>query len=101
MMLCAPTGSVLILQVAILLLPDPLSATAPHPVSAVAFSVKLTFPVGTVPVTAAVNVTVVPAITGLPELVRFTLLLPNVAKRCIVDEAGSNAQKSSPSGFSA
>ena len=45
-----------------------------HPVSDVAISVKLTLPVGFVPVTVAVKVTAVPTVAGLPELVSVVVV---------------------------
>jgi hypothetical protein len=49
-------------------LPLPASATAEHPESDVPPSVKLTLPVGLVPVTVAVKVTLAPTVEGLAEL---------------------------------
>ena len=43
-------------QLAVLLLPEPVSATAVQPTMATPLSVKLTVPVGVMPVTVAVNV---------------------------------------------
>jgi len=64
-----------VLQLAVLLLPDPVSATALHPTSAALPSAaKLTLPVGFVPATVAVNVTLLPSVTGLPELVSVVLV---------------------------
>ena len=48
------------LQVAVLLLPEPTSATALQPLIALPPSVKLTLPVGALPVTVAVKLTLAP-----------------------------------------
>ena len=68
-MLCAPTASALLLQMAVLLLPEPLSATVPQPLIVVPPSLKLTLPVGAAPTTVAVNVTFDPTVAGFAELV--------------------------------
>jgi hypothetical protein len=49
-------------------LPLPESATAEHPEIEFPPSVKLTVPVGLLPVTVAVNVTLEPTVEGLTEL---------------------------------
>ena len=67
-MLCVAAVSALVLHAAVLLLPLPVSATAPQPLIEVAPSLKLTLPVGLLPVTVAVKVTLVPAVDGLFEL---------------------------------
>src|SRR6266852_6279662 len=65
-MLWLPTASVLLLQVAVLMLPEPpLKATLLH--SALPSDVKLTVPLGALPVTVAVNVTLAPSAEGLGE----------------------------------
>ena len=57
------------LHVAVLLFAAPAgSATAPQPVIVLPPSVKATLPVGAVPVTVAVKVTLVPTTDGLAEL---------------------------------
>jgi hypothetical protein len=75
-MLLLPTPSAAVAQVAVRILPLPDSALAPHPVIVVPPLVKLTLPVGAVPVTVAVNVTLVPAGEGLSELARPVVLVP-------------------------
>ena len=55
-------------HVAVLLLPEPLSAAVPQPVIVVPPSLKLTVPVGAAPTTVAVKVTTAPATAGVPEL---------------------------------
>src|SRR5262249_28224940 len=68
MMLCVPAVSVLIVQTAVLPLPEPESATALQPESEEPFSVKLTVPVGFEPVTVAVSATGDPTVLGLGVL---------------------------------
>ena len=63
-MLWVPTARLLVLQVAV----PPLSATALQPLIALPPSVKLTLPVGALPVTVAVKVTLAPTVDGLSEL---------------------------------
>jgi hypothetical protein len=67
-MLCAPAASVLVVHAAVRLLPLPVNATAEQAATDVAPSLKLTDPVGLVPVTVAVKVTFVPTADGLEEL---------------------------------
>src|SRR6266853_5850707 len=77
-MLWAPTARLLVLQVAVLLLPEPMSATALHPASgAPPSAAKLTLPVGFVPFTVAVNVTLLPTVAGLRELVSVVVVVGN------------------------
>ena len=61
-MLCVPTASADVEQVAVRVLPLPVSATAAQPAIDAAPSLKLTVPVGAEPVTVAVKVTLVPTI---------------------------------------
>src|SRR5208283_3319073 len=63
---CVPWLSVLLLHCALRVLPEPTSATPAQ--SEVSPSVKLTLPVGLLPVTLAVNVTFAPTVEGLTEL---------------------------------
>jgi hypothetical protein len=67
-MLCVLALNVDVLQVAVRVLPAPVSATAPQPGSVVPPSVKLTAPDGALPVTDAVKVTLVPTTAGFAEL---------------------------------
>src|SRR6478736_5574760 len=60
--------SAAVLHAAVLLLPLPASATALQPLIEFAPSLKLTLPVGLLPVTVAVNVTLVPTVDGFFEL---------------------------------
>ena len=68
-MLWVPAASAAVAQVAVRTLPLPASATAAQPASDVAPSLKFMVPVGAVPVTVAVNVTLVPATDGVSDVV--------------------------------
>ena len=72
-MLCVPPASALVAHCAIRELPVPLSATAEQPLIDAPPSLKLTVPVGAVPVTVAVKVTIAPNVEGFSELVRAVL----------------------------
>ena len=67
-MLCVAAVSALVLHAAVLLLPLPASATALQPRIELAPSLKLTLPVGLLPATVAVKVTLVPTVDGFFEL---------------------------------
>src|SRR2546421_11560714 len=67
-MLWVPTERLLVLQTAVLLLPEPVSANAAQPAIELPPSVKLTVPVGLLPVTVAVKVTLALTVAGLSEL---------------------------------
>ena len=67
-MLCVPAARLLVLQVAVRILPEPVSATAAQPLIDVAPSRKLTLPLGALPLTVAVKVTLPPAVEGVSEL---------------------------------
>ena len=67
-MLCVPAGSVVVVQVALRVFPEPDSGLAEQPLIDAAPFVKLTVPVGAVPVTLAVNVMLAPAGAGFCEL---------------------------------
>src|SRR4051812_24078146 len=73
-MLCVPTASVLTVQVAVLLSPAPVSATAVQAAIALAPSLKLTVPLGVLPSTVAVKVTLLPTVAGLAELANVVVL---------------------------
>ena len=73
-MLCVAAVSALVLHAAVLLLPLPASATALQPLIELLPSLKLTLPVGLLPVTVAVNVTFAPATDGLAELVNSVVV---------------------------
>src|SRR5437016_5188995 len=80
-MLWVPAVSVLVAQVAVRILPDPASPCAVHPASDVEPSRNLTLPVGALPVTVAVNVTLAPAVDGVSDVasrVVVVALLPPV-----------------------
>src|SRR5438270_268896 len=68
-MLCVPTLRLLVAQVAVRMLPEPVSPTVAQPAIEAAPSLKFTVPVGAVPLTVAVKVTLVPAVEGVSELV--------------------------------
>ncbi len=63
-----PAVSAEVLHVAVRVLPLPPSAAVPQPAMLVPPSVKFTVPVGALPVTDAVNVTLAPTIDGLVPL---------------------------------
>ena len=68
-MLCVPTARPAVLHAAVLLLALPAgSTTALQPLSVVPSALNTTVPVGAVPVTVAVKVTLAPATDGLAEL---------------------------------
>jgi hypothetical protein len=68
-MLCVPAAKLLVLHVAFLEFTAPAGkATAPHPLIVVPPSVKLTLPVGALPLTVVVNVTLAPADEGFELL---------------------------------
>ena len=74
--MCVPSVRPLVLQVAVLELAEPAgSATAPQPVSVVPSAVKPTLPVGALPVTVAVKVTLAPTSDGLAELATAAVLV--------------------------
>src|SRR6266566_3437284 len=74
-MLWVPTARLMVLQAAVAGLP--LSVPAGQPAMALPPSVKLTLPVGFVPLTVAVNVTLLPTVAGLPELVSVVVVVGN------------------------
>jgi hypothetical protein len=69
-----PTARPLLLQVALRVLPEPVKVTAEQPAIDVPPSLKFTLPVGALPITVAVNETLVPTIDGLSELVSVVVL---------------------------
>jgi hypothetical protein len=68
LMLCVAMLRLLVAQVAVRILPEPVSAAAVQPAIEVAPSLKFTVPVGALPLTVAVKVTLVPAVEGVNEL---------------------------------
>src|SRR5436190_19749924 len=73
-MLCTPAVRPLVMHAAVRTLPEPVSAAAEQPAIDVAPSLKLTDPVGLVPVTVAVKVTFVPAVDGFKELLSVVVV---------------------------
>jgi hypothetical protein len=74
-MLWLPAARLLVLQLAVLVLALPLgSATAAQPLKAEPSALKATLPVGALPLTLAVNVTLAPAVAGLAELARVVVV---------------------------
>src|SRR6266568_3314084 len=67
-MLCVPAVRLPVAQVAVRILPEPVSAGAAQPAIDVPPSRKFTVPVGAVPLTVAVKVTLVPTMDGVSEL---------------------------------
>ena len=67
-MLWVPAASPAVVQLAVRLLPVPANATALQPEIGLPPSVKLTVPVGLLPVTVAVKVTLEPTVAGFAEL---------------------------------
>jgi hypothetical protein len=66
--LWVPCVRALVVHVAVRLLPAPVTVAAAQPAIELAPSLKLTVPVGLVPLTVAVNVTAAPTVDGLSEL---------------------------------
>jgi hypothetical protein len=81
-MLCVAAVRLLVVHAAVLLLPLPVSATALQPPIELAPSLKLTLPVGLLPVTVAVNVMLVPNVDGFFELARVVALPPPLVTTC-------------------
>jgi hypothetical protein len=73
-MLCVPAANALVVHCPVRVLPEPVRTTAVQPTMEVPPSVKPTVPVGAVPVTLAVNVTIAPTADGLAELVRVVVV---------------------------
>ena len=86
-MLCVAALNALVLQAAVLLLPLPMSATALQPLIDAAPSLKLTLPVGLLPATVAVKVTLVPAVEGFFELASDVVVGPGPAELTTCDSA--------------
>src|ERR1700676_3433730 len=72
-MLCVPMARLRVLQVAVLLLPAPVSATAAQLAIELPPSVKLTVPVALLPATVAVKVTLALTVAGLSKLTRLVV----------------------------
>ena len=73
-MLGLPAARLLVAQAAVRVLPVPASATAPQPEIEVPPLVKFNVPIGLLPVTVAVNVTLAPTVDGLAELASVVVL---------------------------
>ena len=89
-MLWLPTESMVVWQTVVRVSPLPVKSTAEHPEIDVPASVKLTLPVGAVPITVAVNVTTVPSDDGLSELASAVRVAPVSTMTCdnvLLDEA--------------
>jgi len=74
-MLCVPAVSAAVAHCAVRVLPLPARATAEQPLIELAPSLKLTVPVGPVPVTLAVKVTLAPTVDGVSEVARLVVLV--------------------------
>ena len=74
-MLCVPAARLLVAHRALLVLPLPETATAAQPLIEAPPSVKATVPVGALPVTLAVKVTIAPMLDGFNELASVVLLV--------------------------
>ena len=82
-MLCVPALRLAVLQVAVFELAVPVGrATALQPLSVVPSAVKATLPVGALPVTVAVKVTLAPTADGLAELARLVVLAVLLLTTC-------------------
>ena len=73
-MLCVPTARLDVVHAAVRELPLPVNATAEQPEIDVPPSLKSMLPVGALPVTVAVSVTLAPTMDGFCELATFVLL---------------------------
>ena len=73
-MLCVPPARVVVAQAAVRELPEPVSAIALQPEIELPPSVKLTVPVGLLPVTVAVKVTFAPTVDGFAELLSVVVV---------------------------
>jgi len=69
-----PRARALVTHFAVRLLPEPESATAEQAPTGFAPSLKLTVPLGKLPLTVAVKVTVAPAVDGFAELVSVVVV---------------------------
>jgi hypothetical protein len=77
-------------QVAVRVLPEPPSAAAEQPVIDVDPSLKFTVPVGDIPLTVAVKVTLVPTVDGVSDVatpVVLVVALTVCASAALVDPA--------------
>src|SRR2546429_170720 len=74
-MLWVPAVGPLVEQKAVRMLPLPVTMTLAQPAIEVPASLKLTLPVGALPVIVAVNVTVVPYVDGFNELATVVVVV--------------------------
>jgi hypothetical protein len=86
-MLCVAALKALVVHAAVLLLPLPVSAMALQPPIELAPSLKLTLPVGLVPATVAVKVTLVPTVDGFFELASVVVVGVGGAELTTCDSA--------------
>src|SRR5438046_5825896 len=87
---CVPAARLLVLQVAVRILPEPASATALQPLIELAPSLKFTLPVGALPLTVAVKVTLLPTVDGVREVA-----IPVVVVALLVLPVGSRTKLTS------
>ena len=73
-MVCVPAGRALLAQLALFVFPLPVSATALQPLSKLPLALKRTLPVGSLPVTLALNVIAEPSLAGFAELANAVLV---------------------------
>ena len=76
MTLWLPTVSPAVVHLAVRLLPEPESATAEQPLIDMPPSRNTTVPVGLLPLTVAVKVTLVLTVEGVSEVATLVLVLP-------------------------
>jgi len=74
-MLWAATARLPVVHFAVRLLPDPASATAEQPPIELAPSWKFTVPVGALPPTVAVKVTLAPTVEGVSDVASAVVLV--------------------------
>jgi hypothetical protein len=74
-MLWLPTVSAAVTHFAVRALPDPVSATAEQALIELVPSLKATVPVGALPVTVAVKVTLLPPVDGVSEVASVLVLV--------------------------
>ena len=87
MTLWVATLSALVVHAAVLLLPLPASTMAEQPPIELPPSLKLTLPVGLLPATVAVNVTLVPKVDGFLELASVVVVGVGPAELTTCDSA--------------
>ena len=85
---CVPTPSAFVVHAAVRLLPLPARLTESHPEIVVPSLVNATGPVGALPFTVAVNVTVFPAMDGFNELTSVVVVGAGAALLTTCDSDG-------------